>query len=84
MEGFLRGSVGESFARPGVQVPSDLVAVPLADVGHAHSNVRLSPAVVQVTAEESDPVGEYVTRVEVTDRVRGVTLTLVRRFTLEK
>jgi hypothetical protein len=47
-------------------------------------NVRLSPAVVQVTAEESDPVGEYVTRVEVTDRVRGVTLTLVRRFTLEK
>jgi hypothetical protein len=55
-------------------------------VGEMRGNpnyVRMSPAVIQFTGEETDPLGEYVVEVSVSDVLRKTTLDLKTKFTLE-
>jgi hypothetical protein len=46
------------------------------------SNIRLTPVIVHVIAEETDQRGEWVVDVGITDAVRATRLELTRKFTL--
>ena len=49
--------------------------------GAAH-NIRLSSAVIKYVGERSDPPGEWIVEVKLTDKVRGTTIPLKTRFNL--
>ena len=71
--------------RPDSSVSAEQDNIPCL-VGELKGNpnyIRLSPAVIQFTGEDSDLLGVYTVAVGVTDVLRKTTLNLVSRFTLE-
>ena len=71
--------------RPNSSVSAEQKSIPCL-VGELKGNpnyIRMSPAVIQFTGEETDPLGEYIVEVSVSDVLRQVTLNLVSKFTLE-
>lgn len=71
--------------RPDSSVAVEQTSIPCL-VGEMKGNpnyIRMSPAVIQFIGLESDPLGEYVVEVGVSDIFRETTLELEAKFTLE-